>query len=293
MRGCPRSMASAALSLAVEEQFYVVWPLVLLGLLLLTNARRRYVGPIIAAGVAAVALYRAWRWHDGMLFLFVFIRTDTRADALLVGALAAVLTGGLRRRSPSFTQGRGFQWAAWAATGVLAWSVLFARWDKPMLYLGGFTVVAAACGVLALAVLPDSAWPAARAMHWGPLRALGIVSYGAYLWHFPAFVAAERYLTDVPVAGRVVIACATAAVLTCLSWFLVERPFLHWKSRLDNRRRLPISARPGGLGPLDVPTRPGVVQQSPDRVAAHLHLDAPPTLHAPGANPADSATAGQ
>lgn len=115
--------------------------------------------------VAGIALYRVWRWHDGMPFLFVYARTDTRADALLVGAFAAVLTGGGRGGSPSFTQGRAFQAAAWVAAGILAWSVLFARWEKPTPYLGGFTVVAVACGVLALAVLPESGWPVARAMH--------------------------------------------------------------------------------------------------------------------------------
>jgi peptidoglycan/LPS O-acetylase OafA/YrhL len=154
-------------SLAVEEQFYLLWPLVLVGLLWLTHARRSHIGPIIAAGVATIALYRAWRWHDGMAFLFVYQRTDMRADALLIGAFAAVLAGGVRGRSPSFTRGRRFQWAAWVATGVLAWSVLFARWEKPLLYLGGFTVVAVACGVLALAVLPSSGWPGVRAMQWG------------------------------------------------------------------------------------------------------------------------------
>ena len=99
-----------------------------------------------------------------------------------------------------------------------------------MLYLGGFTGVAMACGVLALAVLPETSWPAARALQWGPLRVLGVVSYAVYLWHLPVFVATQRYLADVAVAGRAVIACTITAILTSLSWFLVERPFLRWKS---------------------------------------------------------------
>jgi peptidoglycan/LPS O-acetylase OafA/YrhL len=281
-------------SLAVEEQFYVVWPLVLLVLLWLTNARRTYIGPIIAAGIASIALYRAWRWHDGMVFLLVYMRTDTRADALLVGALAAVLAGGVRGRTPSFTQGRGFQWVAWVAAGVLAWSVLVARWEKPTLYLGGFTVVAVACGVLALAVLPESAWPVARAMHWAPLRALGIVSYGVYLWHLPVFVAAQRYLADVPVAGRAVIACAITAIVTSLSWFLVERPFLRWKSRLDHRAPGQTGAPPGGLGTLDVATGPGVDQHPPEPLHAPvLRLEAPAVLRQPEAGRPSRPATGQ
>jgi peptidoglycan/LPS O-acetylase OafA/YrhL len=262
-------------SLAVEEQFYLLWPLVLLGLLWLTNARRSYIGPIIAAGVASIALYRAWQWHDGMVLLFVYVRTDMRADALLIGALAAVLVGGVRGPSPSFTRGRWFQWAAWVATGALACSVLFARVEKPLLYLGGFTVVAVACAVLALAVLPNSGWPGARAMHWGPLRVLGIVSYGAYLWHLPVFTATQRYLADVPVAGRAVIGCAITAILTSLSWFLVERPVLRWKRRLDRRAPRPISVRSGGLGTPDMAMEPGIDQHPPDRTAAHRAAGTP------------------
>jgi peptidoglycan/LPS O-acetylase OafA/YrhL len=222
-------------SLAVEEQFYLLWPLVLLGLLRLTKARRRYAGGILVAGVAGIALYRVWRWHDGMFFLFIYSRTDTRADALLVGAAAAILVGGIRGSACSLVRGRGLSCAAWLATAVLAWFVLSARFDKPMLYLGGFTVVAAACGVLVLAVLPGSSWPVARPMQWAPLRALGVVSYGAYLWHFPVFVATQRLARDAPVAGRAAIACTITAVLTVLSWFVVERPFLRWKSRVDRR----------------------------------------------------------
>jgi peptidoglycan/LPS O-acetylase OafA/YrhL len=229
-------------SLAVEEQFYLAWPLVLLGLLWLTNARRRYLGPIIAAGVVVIALNRAWRWHDGMVFLLVYVRTDTRADALLVGALAAVITGGLRGRTPAFARSRAFPWAAWSAAAVLAWSVIFTRGDRPMLYLGGFTVIAVACAVLALAVLPESRWHGARAMQWRPLRVLGTVSYGAYLWHFPIFVAVRRYLVDIPAVGRAALACAITAALTALSWVLVERPFLRWKERLDRRVVVPAGA---------------------------------------------------
>jgi peptidoglycan/LPS O-acetylase OafA/YrhL len=198
----------------------------------------------------------------------------------------------VRERTPSFTQGRGFQWAAWVAAGVLAWSVLVARWEKPTLYLGGFTVVAVACGVLALAVLPESAWPVARAMHWAPLRALGIVSYGVYLWHLPVFVAAQRYLADVPVAGRAVIACAITAIVTSLTWFLVERPFLRWKSRLDHRAPEPTGARRGGLGTLDVATGPGVDQHPPEPLTAPVLRRSACGPAAPGSDPAVTASDG-
>jgi hypothetical protein len=120
-----------------------------------------------------------------------------------------------------------------------------------------------------------------------PCLALGAVArpryrfVAAYLWHLPVFTATQRYLADVPVAGRAVIACAITAIVTSLSWFLVERPFLRWKSRLDHRAPRPITVRPGCLGTLDVAAEPGIDQQ-PDRVAAHLlRLEGPPVLHQP------------
>jgi peptidoglycan/LPS O-acetylase OafA/YrhL len=79
------------------------------------------------------------------------------------------------------------------------------------------------------------------------------------------FVATQRHLAAVPAAARASIACAITAVVTSLSWLLIERPFLRWKRRLDERAPGPALAPVGALGTVEVVAGPGIDEQPPDR----------------------------
>src|SRR5262249_48655016 len=154
-----------------------------------------------------------------------YMRTDTRADGLLVGALLGVCT----QRSThvaALVRTRWMAGAATVATVALLMLSLSAQFDRPFLYQGGFTLVAVVCAVLTLAVLPESAWIGAGLLAWPPLTAVGLVSYGLYLWHLPIFFATAPYTVSWPIATRIASAVALAALATALSWFVVERPFL-------------------------------------------------------------------
>lgn len=226
-------------SLAVEEQFYLVWPLLLLGLLWLTRSRRRLLAPTVLVMVVVVMIYRVWRWHDGMFPLWIYQRTDTRLDSLLVGALLAVALSGIEPSAGFYARHRWVSVGAWLGLAVFLGSVLFAQVDGAFLYLGGFTLVAAACAAIVLAVLPGSPWAGARPLRFRPLCVVGIVSYGLYLWHLPVFVAVQRYGDQVPPIPRVGIALALTVLLTAGSWRFVEQPFLRWKDRLEGRAVTP------------------------------------------------------
>jgi len=76
-------------SLAVEEQFYVVWPVVLIGLTAVIRNRRRLLIAFVLLAVAVV-VWRTYLWQTGVSLSRVYIATDTRADALLLGAATAV-----------------------------------------------------------------------------------------------------------------------------------------------------------------------------------------------------------
>jgi hypothetical protein len=114
-----------------------------------------------------------------MVLLFVYVRTDMRADALLIGALAAVLAGRCEWPVAVIHAGPPVPVGGLGCDRCPGMVGPFPRVEKPLLYLGGFTVVAVACGVLALAVLPNSGWPAPVPCTGGHWAALGIVSYGA------------------------------------------------------------------------------------------------------------------
>ena len=231
-------------SLSVEEQFYLVWPIALITLLWLTRGRRRYLVPIVGTLIVVVLAYRAWRWEDGMFWLWIYQRTDTRVDSLLAGVLVALMFAGLEPRRDFFERNRWVSPAAWVAGAVFLACLLGARVDGSFLYLGGFTLVAVACAVLVIAVLPGSPWIGARVLRFRPLCVLGIVSYGLYLWHFPVFVATQRYGQSIPPVLRVGLALALTALFTALSWFLVEQPFLRWKDRLEARSRVRVVPAP-------------------------------------------------
>src|SRR6185436_1579924 len=91
---------SATWSLSVEEQFYLVWPLVLL-LLLRLRASRWTMAVVVAALGAASSGVRMWLWHQGATPSRVFFGTDAHADGLLAGALTGMLfSWGIAPRSP-------------------------------------------------------------------------------------------------------------------------------------------------------------------------------------------------
>ncbi len=104
-----------------------------------------------------------------------------------------------------------------------------------MLDRGGFVAVDAACAVLLLAIL-DGRWAARRLFELRPIVALGIVSYGFYLWHLPVFFAIRYFDPHWPDVLRVVVALLVTLFFTLLSWFLLERPLMRWSKRLEARR---------------------------------------------------------
>ena len=215
-------------SLAVEEQFYLIWPFVIA--LLGIRARTRTVLLVFGATIAFIAIRRAVLWEHGVDWNRLSVGTDTHADTLLVGALLAHLW--VRRRVPR----RGVAAAAWASAAFLAICFARVRYNSSFLFLGGFTAIAVATAIVLLAVL-ETDWSGTRVLALRPLRAVGRVSYGLYVWHPLVFVWVWYYTRhwSKPARGCAVVV-ATAAV-TYTSWKLIEQPFLRWKDRIEARAR--------------------------------------------------------
>ncbi|MDQ1508782.1 MAG: hypothetical protein QOG50_626 [Actinomycetota bacterium] len=213
-------------SLAVEEQFYLLWPLCVA---LFLGIRRRTTTAVLmlVALIVAVAVHRAVLWDHGVPWPVLYTRLDTRADALLVGCLLAHLWA--RDKVPK----RGLTFAAWIALGFYLYVVRVGA-SNGFLYWGGYTLIAIAVGVM-LAALLQSSWSMKRFFRFQLLRAVGRVSYGLYLWHLVIFTAVGRYGKAWSPMAQAIVALAAAAAATYLSWVLVERPFLRWKNRLEAR----------------------------------------------------------
>lgn len=236
-------------SLAVEEQFYLVWPVVLI-IFARTIARRRFVLTVVLLGVAASTAAMALLYNPWADPSRVYYGTDTRALAPLLGAALAIWARPWKHR-PRIG---ALRCAVLDATGVVALVGLGAIAVQvgdtdPRLYRGGMTVIALlAAGVVGVAGHPAT-W-----LGWllglQPLRWIGERSYAIYLWHWPVCVL-TRPGVDLPVTGwaNAALRVGASLVLAELSYWLVERPlrrpgfFRGYLSRHAFRRpvvRLPV-----------------------------------------------------
>jgi peptidoglycan/LPS O-acetylase OafA/YrhL len=216
-------------SLSIEEQFYLVWPALLVALL---GARRNLKAVTIAivTGVVAVTVWRAHLWSIGTWWQRLAVRTDTRVDALLVGALLAVLWIG------GNTPRRYVKEAAWLGVAFGLWFVATSSAEDAFGYKGGLTIFAFANAAIILAVL-NGGWAGTRFLQLAPLRAVGRVSYGLYLWHFPIFWAVTVEGAEWSNLERVVAAFSLTALFTLASWYFIEQPALRYKRRYEVRRQ--------------------------------------------------------
>jgi peptidoglycan/LPS O-acetylase OafA/YrhL len=217
-------------SLAVEEQFYLIWPWLLLAGLFLIR-RRRSAGSIrwlalptlaLAAGSAALM----WvLYHPAVDPTRVYEGTDTRACGLLIGAaLAMVWSSGTAARASRRTS-RVLDVPAVAGLAVIAVMIWRVGQYSTFLYHGGLVVLGVAtAAVLAAAACPGSLVGAA--LGWRPLRWIGVRSYGIYLWHYPVIVLTTpaNSTEDLP---RAVWQIAASIALAALSWKFIEEPVRH------------------------------------------------------------------
>ncbi|HVM40608.1 MAG TPA: acyltransferase family protein, partial [Acidimicrobiia bacterium] len=216
-----------AWSLGIEEQWYVLWPIVLTGLLWTARRLRRPGLPLgaCAVGAAGSAVLMAALFNPGTDPSRVYYGTDTRAQGLLVGAaLAFVLHGrGVDATTPT-RRLVSLEVAGLVAVGALAWAATNVGETDASLYRGGFAVWSFAAAVAVAAAVQPGSPVLGRILGTAPLRALGRISYGVYLWHWPLFLwlSADRVGVDGPALFGVRIA-ATLAVAT-LSYRLVEDP---------------------------------------------------------------------
>jgi peptidoglycan/LPS O-acetylase OafA/YrhL len=227
----PFSSIGHVWSLAVEEQFYLVWPLVLLvvwklGRRLATN------GALSLSLVTTLGLtVFAYRWSRHVWFTTpealrgerVYFGTDTRAVELLIGASAALLwaarkTWSSRFRSPrSGVHLRGSQLVGIGALGALAWLARFVGDGHWLKFGGGMALAALLSTLVAVAVLDRPHGWLARGLSTPVLRWAGRRSYAIYLWHY-VFVTWVR--DD---SGLVKLAAVGAALAMAeVSWRLVE-----------------------------------------------------------------------
>jgi peptidoglycan/LPS O-acetylase OafA/YrhL len=223
-------------SLAIEEQFYLVWPFVTVGLLARGLAARRRVGWTVSVAIAIAStvlmavLYRAGDPSRA------YFGTDTRLPDLAVGAVLAWLTARRPVTAPGVARVLAVA-SPIALAGLLVLMVVAGDAGgvpDTFMFRGGFLLAALLC-VLVVADVRRDGSTLARGFAWRPVVAVGLVSYGIYLWHWPVIVFLTSADTPLHGAGLLLARLVVIAALTVASYYLVELPV--------RRRWLPVRVR--------------------------------------------------
>ena len=241
-------------SLAVEEQFYLLWPwLLLIGLLCIRrrgpSGIRWLVLPTLAlAAASAIAMYVLY--HPAVDPTRVYEGTDTRASGLLIGAALAMAWPSRRAARARPATSRLLDGPALLGLVVIALMIWRVGQYSPFLYRGGLILLSVAtAAVIAAVACPGSLVGAA--LGWRPLRWIGVRSYGIYLWHYPVIVLTTPANATEDLR-RAAAQVAATIVLAALSWRYVEEPIR--RGAIERAWRRLRARRLTALGPARLTT---------------------------------------
>jgi len=217
------SLMPHAWSLAVEEQFYLIWPVVLvLGLQrsLSVSVLIRWTSALIVVAGTVMAI----RAGLGTPSVVLYAGPESRGGLmLLTGAALAFWFGRADGQDSRLARLARFTWIP--AAFAIAVLVLTVTQSHRFLYYGGWLVVAALVATLLIAALDETTWLSSM-LSMRPLVWLGTVSYGLYLWHVPIILLTANLLKPKGYgsAAVAVVAVPTSILIASLSFYLIERP---------------------------------------------------------------------
>ena len=215
-------------SLAIEEQFYLLWPSAL-ALMLRRNTSRGMLVAVVTTGIVASSVARAMLWAPGGEAARAYNGLDTRAESLLIGALAAILLfSGVASRAILTRIGR----AGWMPSlGIVAFGIATCTWNAKGLYHGGGTLFALAVVVVVIALVTEASTALSRVFACSALVWVGKISYGLYLYHYPIFQSSTLAAMKLSGTGKLLIAAILTLAVATISFYLLERPLLQLKAQ--------------------------------------------------------------
>lgn len=238
-----------AWSLAVEEQYYVLFPLLLVALLKIFG--RRWLPMIFALMAVASAAWMAHLYVPGLDPSRVYYGTDTRVHELLVGAIAAAILapGSSAARKLRLGVDRWSRRLAPVALLAIVISLALVSDGDDLVFQGGLVAFAVLASTVVVTAASPNASPLQRALSFEPLRLLGVISYGVYLWHWPVIVFASSSGLGSPGPVLVIAEAAVTLGLAIASYRWVENPIRRrgWTALVPGQKRLSLFAVAGAV----------------------------------------------
>ncbi len=237
-------------SLSIEEQFYLIWPLVALAVLHFSRTYARGLRLLLwisVVGCIASAVEMALLYSPSANTTRIYFGTDTHAQSILVGAALACAAALLRERqakrgshapppavaAPSPVRRIAATILGLAGLGVIAAVMATLTGSSALTYRGAFLVCSVASAAMIVSVLAVPKGVFSRALSVRPLVLIGVISYGIYLWHFPVIAFVNTQTVGLDGFALLVVRFSITIGLAAASFVLVERPVMRgtfWRS---------------------------------------------------------------
>jgi len=263
-------------SLAIEEQFYLVWPLIVAITLMIGRRRKWMLATVSLLGVVASVAVMAVL-YDAADPSRAYYGTDARAHSLLVGVLLALV---LARFVPGGRVTSAVQVLGTLGMAGVGWAIATVGDRDAGYYHGGSLLFAVAVAGVIAASVGEGRSPLTTVLSLRGLRWIGTISYGVYLWHWPAQVVLTPRRVGVDGVALDVVKIAATFAVSVASYYLLERPIRH--GRVASRRVLllaPVAMLVVGVGvvagTLGGKPAPAVFDTSAPITAPRAPLDKP------------------
>jgi peptidoglycan/LPS O-acetylase OafA/YrhL len=277
VRNGPPSPLLHTWSLAVEEQFYLVWP----ALALVVMRRWRDRGLLIVAVLLAMAsaVWCAFEFHHGAGATRLYYGTDVRVQEVMVGASLAALwigaSGGTARPDRTRLGRRGLAVLGLGGLAVLVWCLHQVNGASGFLYQGGFLVVSLSTLAVLAAVVGAPGSLVERFFALAPLRYVGRISYGLYLYHWPIFLFLDGPRTGLTGTPLLLVRLAVSTAAAAVSYRFVELPLRGLRPRVNWRRVVILPGAASGVVALLVVATINVPSSATGEVDPGLRQPAP------------------
>lgn len=216
-------------TLAIEEQFYLVFPILLLGLMTMAHGRRRRIAQGLVVLIVLSAIVQAWIYTSQIKPMptpdpsRIYYGTDTRANELLLGAALAVAMTYWRKRTLR-ANAEKLTWIGIASFGGMLAFFFGPNETSAWVFLGGSVLFSI---LICLIIVAIEVWPGsvfAEFLSWKPIVWIGELSYGIYLWHSPIFVFLNEERTGWNELVLLVVRLALTVGLATISYYFIEQP---------------------------------------------------------------------